>query len=171
MILKYLSVQPLRIIYLLLILSLFGCGKFLKEPEVHINSVQIKNIKNFEAVFIVNIEVYNPNYIPFNIKHVECDFEMANQHIASAISDENISIPAHGTGNVPLEIHSNSFDLITTVIKSFMFVSKTGNKQIDYNIHGKILLGGFLYGSDTISFSSAGNLLEKHGQSKENNAG
>ncbi|MFH2044370.1 MAG: LEA type 2 family protein [Pseudomonadota bacterium] len=148
-------------------LTLSGCGKLLKKPEVHLNSIQIKEIKNLEAVFSVNIEVYNPNFIPFNIKTIECDVEIAGQHIASAVSDEIFSIPAHGTGIVPLEINSNSFDLISVIIKLLMPGSKTGKKQIDYNIQGKILLGGILYGSDTISFSSSGNLLEKYGQLKE----
>jgi len=149
-------------------LTLFGCGKLLKQPEVHINSIQVKKIKNFEAVFGVKIEVYNPNFIPFNIKHIECDVEIADQHIASAVSDEIISIPAHETAIVPLEINSNSFDLISAIIKAFLpGPEKYRKKQIKYNLHGKILLAGILYGPNTISFSSSGNLLEHYGQSKE----
>lgn len=165
---KHLTLPILRILCLFLLMpTLFCCVKLLKKPEVHLKSIQVKKIKNLEAVFSVTLEVYNPNFIPFNVKHIDCDVEIAGQHIASAVSDEKISIPAHGTGIVPLEINSNSFDLISVIIKLLIPGSETGKKQIDYNIQGKILLGGFLYGSDTISFGSTGNLLEKYGQFKE----
>lgn len=148
-------------------LSLFSCGKFLKQPEVHINSVQIKKIKNLEAVFRVNLEVYNPNFVPFNIKHIECDVEMDDQHIASAVLDEKISIPIRGTSIVPIEVRSNSFDLVSAIIKAFIPGSKTENKKIEFKIHGSILLDGFYYGSDAIAFNSSGNLLEKFGRQQK----
>ncbi len=166
--LKYSSLRPFGILCLFLAsLTLFSCGKLLTKPDIHINSVQIRKIKNLEAVFMVNIEVYNPNFIPFHIKHIAFDVEMENKHFASAVSDEKVTIPMRGTGIVPLEVKSNSFDLISVIIKAFKPGSKTGSKKIEYNIHGKILLDGILYGSDTISFNSSGNLLEKYGRSKE----
>lgn len=166
--LKYFTSSAFRKLCLfLLILSLFSCGELLKQPDIYIKNVQIKKIKNHEAAFRVNIEVYNPNFVPFSIKHIECDVEMGGQHIASAVSDEKVTIPIRGTGIVPLEVHSNSFVLISAIIKAFRPGSKIGNKKIDYNIHGKISLDGFFYRPSTISFSSSGNLLEKFGRSKE----
>ncbi|MGB5159470.1 LEA type 2 family protein [Desulfobacterium sp. N47] len=166
--LKYPALPALRTFCLfILLLTCFSCGKLLKQPEVHINSVQIKKIKNLEAVFRLNLEVYNPNIVPFNIKHIEYDVEMEGQHIASAVSDEKVSIPIRGAALVPLEVHSNSFDLISAIIKAFIPGSKNGNKKIEFKINGKILLDGIFYGTNTISFSSSGNLLEKFGRPKE----
>ena len=143
-----------------------GCGKIFEQPGVRIQSVHIKKIKNMEALFRVDIEVSNPNFISFEIKNIECDVELDGRHIASAVSEEKTLIPSHGTGIVPLEVHSTSFDIISVLLK--ILKSKLNDdRKLDYKITGKIYFNSLFYSPSPVAFSSTGNLFEKIGSSKQ----
>lgn len=143
-----------------------GCGKIFEQPGIRIQSVHIKKIKNMEALFRLDIEVSNPNFVSFEIKNIECDVEMDGRHIASAVSEEKTLIPSHGTGIVSLEVHSASFDIISVLLKRLK--SKLNDdRKFDYKITGKIYLNSFFYSPPPVAFSSTGNLFEKIGSSKQ----
>jgi LEA14-like dessication related protein len=155
------------LVYVFLILSCCaGCGKIFEQPGVRIQSVHIKKIKNMEALFRVDIEVSNPNFASFEIQSIECDIEMDGRRIASAVSEEKTLIPSRGTGIVPLEVHSTSFDIISVLLKRLK--SKLNdNRELDYKITGKIYLNSLFYSPPPVVFSSTGNLFEKIGGSKQ----
>ena len=143
-----------------------GCGKIFEQPGIRIQSIHIKKIKNMEALFRVDIEVSNPNFISFEIKNIECDVELDGRHIASAVSEEKTLIPSHGTGIVPLEVHSTSFDIISVLLKRLK--SKLNDdRKLDYKITGKIYFNSLFYSPSPVAFSSTGNLFEKIGSSKQ----
>lgn len=149
-----------------LILILSGCGKFFEQPGVRIQGIHIKKIKNMEALFRVDIEVSNPNFISFEIEGIECDVEMDGRLIASAVSEEKTPIPSRGAGIVSLEVHSTSFDIISVLLKRLK--SKINDeKKFDYKITGKIYTNSLFYSLQPVAFSSTGNLFEKIGSSKQ----
>ncbi|RPH52351.1 MAG: hypothetical protein EHM85_03280 [Desulfobacteraceae bacterium] len=143
-----------------------GCGKIFEQPGVKIESVHIKRIKNMEALFRVDIEVSNPNFVSFEIESIECDVEMNGRQVASAVSGEKARIPSRGTGIVPLEVHSNSFDNISVLLK--ILKSKLNeDRKLEYKISGKIYINSLFYSPPPVAFSSTGNLFEKIGSSKQ----
>lgn len=147
---------------ILILSSCAGCGKTFKQPGVRIQSVHIKKIKNMEALFRVDIEVSNPNFISFEIKNIECDVELDGRHIASAVSEEKTLILSHGTGIVSLEVHSTSFDIISVLLK-ILKSKPNDDRKLDYKITGKIYINSLFYSPSPVAFSSTGNLFEKIG--------
>jgi LEA14-like dessication related protein len=139
-----------------------GCGAVFEKPGVEIKSIHIKKIKNTEAFFRVDIEVSNPNFVSFEIKKIECDVEVDDRRIASAVSDDKTLIPSRGTGNVSLEVHSTSADIISVLLK--ILKSKLSDeKKLEYKISGKIYPESLFFSSQPIVFNSKGNLLQKAG--------
>jgi len=142
-----------------------GCGKLFKEPSFKIHSIHIKKIRNLEALFRVDIEVYNPNLMSLEIKSIECEVEMEGKPVASVDYEVKTLIPSRGTVIVPFEIHATSFDIISNVLNILKSNRKTDNK-IEYKMNGKINLSSPFYAPSSISFSSDGNLLDKMGLSR-----
>ncbi len=143
-----------------------GCGKFYEQPGIRIQSVHIKKIKNTEALFRVDIEVSNPNFISFEINNIECDVEMDGRQIASAVSEEKTLIPSRGTGIVSLEVHSTSLDIISDLLKKLKSKLNDDGK-FDYKITGKIHMNSLFHSPSPVAFSSTGNLFKNIGNSKQ----
>lgn len=155
------------LISVILILSgCAGCGKIFEQPGIRIQSVHIKKIKNMEALFRVDIEVSNPNFISFEIKSIECEVEMEGKPVASVAYEVKALIPSRSTVIVPLEVHSTSFDIISNLLNILKSNRKTENIKIEYKISGKINLSSPFYAPSSIVFSSDGNLLDKLGLSR-----
>ncbi|MFH1977624.1 MAG: LEA type 2 family protein [Pseudomonadota bacterium] len=162
------SVRIAGVFLLILILSGFaGCGRLFEQPGLKIHSVHIKKIRNLEAFFRVDIEVYNPNLISFEIKSIECEVEMDGKPVASVVYEVKALIPSRGTVIVPFEVHSTSFDIISNLLNILKSNRKTENKKIEYKINGKINLSSPFYAPSSIAFNSEGNLLEKLGLSRQ----
>ena len=155
------------LVSLFLILSCFaGCRKTFEQPDVKIIGIHIKKIRNLEALFRVDIEVSNPNFMSFEIQSIECDVEMDGRLIAAAVTEEKTVIPSLGTGVVPLEVHSTSFDIISVILKRLK--SKLDDdRRLDYKITGKIHFNSLFYSPPPVTFSSTGNLFEKSESSKQ----
>ncbi len=162
------SVRIAGFFLLILILSgCAGCGKLFEQPGLKIHSIHIKKIRNLEAFFRVDIEVYNPNLISFEIKSIECEVEMEGKSVASVAYEVKAHIPSRGTAIVPFEVHSTSFDIISNLLNILKSNRKTENKKIEYKINGKINLDSSFYAPSSIAFNSEGDLLEKLGLSKQ----
>lgn len=165
--LKNIILSLTGLISIFLILSgCAGCGKFFEEPDIRIQGIHIKKIKNMEALFRMDIEVSNPNLVSFEIQSIECDVEMDGKRIASAVSGEKTLIPSRGSGILQMEVQSTSFDIISVLLK--ILKSKLNDeKKLDYKISGKIYIKSLFYSPPPIAFSSTGNLFEKIGSSKQ----
>ena len=157
---KILLYSAVFISVIIMLLMCAGCGKFFEKPGVRIQAVHIKKIKNMEALFGVDIEISNPNFISFEIERVECDVEIDGKHIASAVSSEKTVIPSRDSGILHMEVQSTSFDIISVLLR--VLKSKLNEeKKLDYKITGKIHIKSLFYFPSPISFSSVGNLFEK----------
>ncbi|MBU0544997.1 MAG: LEA type 2 family protein [Proteobacteria bacterium] len=153
---------------LILILSgCAGCGTLFEQPGLKIHSIHIKKIRNLEAFFRVDIEVYNPNLVSFEIKNIECEVEMEGKPVASVAYEVNALIPSRTAVIVPFEVQSTSFDMIATLLNILKSNRKTEIKKIEYKINGKINLSSPFYAPSSIAFRSEGNLLEKLGILKQ----
>jgi len=161
------SVRTAGVLLLILILSgCAGCGKLFEQPGFKIHSVHIKKIRNLEAFFRVDVEVYNPNLTSFEIKSIECEVEMDGKSVASVNYEVKAVIPSRSTVIVPFEVHSTSFDIISNLLNILKSNRKTENKNIEYKINGKINLSSPFYAPSSIAFGSKGNLLDKLGLSR-----
>ena len=162
------SVRIAGVLLLILILSgCAGCGKLFEQPGLKIHSVHIKKIRNLEALFRVDIEVYNPNLISFEIKSIECEVEMDGKSVASVDYEVKALIPSRSAVIVPFEVHSTSFDIISNLLNILKSNRKAEGKKIDYKITGRINLSSPFYAPSSFTFSSDGNLLDKLGLSRQ----
>jgi LEA14-like dessication related protein len=152
------------ILFLIIVVSVCaGCGGLFEQPGLKIHTIHVKKIKNLEVILRVDVEVYNPNLMPFEIKSVECEVELEGKQIASVNYEVNTAIPSRGTAIIPFEVHSTSFDIISKLLNILKSNRKTDNKRMPYRVRGKINLSSPFYAPSSVPFSSDGDLLEKLG--------
>jgi LEA14-like dessication related protein len=144
-----------------------GCGRLFEKPALKLHSIHIKKLRNLDASFRVDIEVYNPNLVSFEIKSVECEVEMEGKQVASVDYEVKAVIPSRSTVIVPFEVESNSFDIISTLFNVLKISHKSDNKKIEYKIKGKINLSSPFYAPSYIPFRSEGDLIDKLGLLKQ----
>jgi LEA14-like dessication related protein len=162
------KIRIARIILLILIIfACPGCGKLFEKPVLKLHSVHIKKLRNLEVFFRVDIEVYNPNLVSFEIKSVECKVEMEGKQAASVDYEVKAVIPSRSTVIVPFEVESTSFDIISSLLNVLKSSLKADNKKIPYKVSGKVNLSSPFYAPSSIPFSSEGDLLDKLGLSKQ----
>lgn len=89
-----------------------GCNGItpLKKPEVQIASIQAGRTTLLEQDLIVTLRVQNPNDRPLEAKGIYFDLNSKGKKIASGLSNQPISIPAMGEGQIPLTVHASLMD-------------------------------------------------------------
>jgi LEA14-like dessication related protein len=102
-----------RIALLLLPAALLaGCAGLtdLKKPEVQIASIQTGTSTLLEQELIVTLRVQNPNDRALEAKGIYFELSSQGKRIATGVSNQPISIPAMGEGQVPLTVHASLLD-------------------------------------------------------------
>jgi len=148
----------MRHIFVLLsgmVLIFYGCagpGKRLESPRVKIADIQVKELKAFESVFQIELRVINPNDVSIDIKGIDCELEIGDEHLASGVSKTATNIPAFGTDTITVDVYSSVVDIVKSVI------GLQGKEKLKYKIKGRVHLGGGLSVSSAIPFKSEGEL-------------
>ena len=128
-----------KFIFLLFIFPLFlsscaGIGEgLLQSPKLKVTNVKVTNLSFNNQSIIFTLDVDNPNPIPIPIKGLSYKLDLNGVEFASGFSENSISIPASGNGQMDLNIGGN----LISFIQKVGGVSSSG---IDYNISGDISL-------------------------------
>lgn len=143
------------IFFPILLLSFSACAgltKHLEPPTVQIASVEVKELKGFEATFNVQLRVLNPNDISFITKGINFDVDINNNHLATGVSNAAVEIPAFGNAIIPIDVFSSALDVVKTVFT-------LSDKEISrYKIRGRLRLEGGSFMLSSIPFESEGDL-------------
>jgi LEA14-like dessication related protein len=96
---------------LLSISILAGCsGLSMKKPDVQVASIQPGRTTLLEQELIVTLRVQNPNDKPLEAKGLYFELSSNGKKIATGVSNQPISIPAMGEGQLPLTVHASIID-------------------------------------------------------------
>ena len=128
-----------------------GVGKRLEPPRVKLANIRPESFNLLEAVFEVQLRVFNTNDTPLTIKGVESEIEINGKAFAFGVSESDVEIPAYGTDLLPLRVYSSIIDIVK---------SATGmhdQEQLRYHIKGKLRLGAGTF-PGVLPFESEGTI-------------
>ncbi len=136
-----------------LILLLNGCagvGKQLEPPRISLAHIQPQQFTGLEAVFQIQIRVFNTNDVDLKVKGIEAELEINGQPFATGVSKADVKLPAFDTALVPVTIYSSVLDIVKG-IHGFQ-----NAEQLTYRLKGKLRVGGENMMSTTLPFESEG---------------
>jgi len=152
----HLPVRPLsRVIFSLVFIALylFGCaglGKRLEPPRISLANIQPQEMAGLEAVFQLQIRVFNTNEVALEVKGIECDLDLNGQNFATGVSNTAVKIPAYGTEIVAVVIYSS----VINMFKGIYGLQKA--EDLSYRLKGKLRLAGGGPGLSVLPFQSEG---------------
>lgn len=128
--------------FLLVLFVLSSCasltGELLKDPQVKVLDIGVKNITSDAITLDVKINVVNPNFIPINLGKISYSLNISDENVTQGVFEKPIDIPSNGQSDVtiPLTFKYNS---LKNVVSSF--ISKSLNNK--YVLSGSAQLGPF----------------------------
>jgi LEA14-like dessication related protein len=127
-----------------------GLGRFLETPHVSIAKIRVQEIGLLEQVYQVDLRVLNPNGVPLVIKGLDCTLAINDMQFAHGVSTAEATIPALGTGIVPINLHASLPDVMAA-LKNLQ-----EGDQFRYTVTGKLHTGGGFLLPSVISYSFKG---------------
>ncbi len=102
------------------------------QPEVFIDAIEIEDasLSGLTALLTLNIE--NPNNFALNAKGLDYTMSLADTNILSGESQNNMSVPALGSGKIEVPVRISYASILETLPKVF----ETGIAT--YNFSGSI---------------------------------
>lgn len=124
-------------VIILICFLLFSCAglenALLQTPKLSVTDVRTNKVTLGEQNIGLRLNIYNPNPIPIPIRGLSYKLDLNDVEFASGFSENSISIPAAGSGEMDLNIGGN----LLSFIQRFGGISKG---SIDYRISGDIAL-------------------------------
>jgi LEA14-like dessication related protein len=127
-----------------------GVGKHLEPPRISLARIQVQEFTGFEAVFQIQLRVFNTNDMDLNVKGIEADLEINGKPFATGVSRAAVKIPSFGTELVPVTVYSSVVD----IVKGIHGLQKA--EQLKYRLKGRLRVSGDNLMSTTLPFESEG---------------
>ena len=129
-----------------------GLGKQLQPPRMNIARITVQEIKEFEAVFKIDLRIFNTNEAPLLVKGIDFRLEINDRYVASGISSTPTEIPPYGTATVPIIVYSSLLDMA----KGMLGLHR--EEKVRYRVGGHLRIHAGLLAPSTIPFESVGEL-------------
>ena len=154
MIQKYRFLLPVSwVVYSFFLLTgCAGVGKQLEPPRVSLAHIQPQQFTGLEAVFQIQLRVFNANDVNLQVKGIEAELEINGQPFATGVSKADVKIPAFDNALVPVTIYSSVLD----IVKGFSGLQDS--ERLIYRLQGKLRVDGQNMMSTTLPFESEGRL-------------
>ena len=150
---KFSKSQIVVILFLISIQLLAGCAgitRQLEPPRISLARIQVQEFTGFEAVFEINLRVYNTNDIDLKVKGIEADLQINGKPFATGVSKAEVAIPSFGTQLVPVTVYSSVIDIVKGVH------GLQTAEQLQYRLTGKLRVAGVNLMSTSLPFESEG---------------
>lgn len=129
-----------------------GLGMRLEPPRVNLANIQVLEVRAFETVFQIEIRVINTNNVPLQMKGIDCELDVNGKTLASGVSGTKTTIPALGTGTVPVKVYSSVVDMVRSLL------GLQEKEKLEYRLKGRLQVEGGLMVPSTIPFESKGEI-------------
>jgi LEA14-like dessication related protein len=134
-----------------------GCATLrsgFEEPTITVADLRIREIKAFEATFLLELRIMNPNDFALDLNGLNCALNVEGNHLATGISNERQEIPAYGNQTVTIMVYASTVDVVGSLIQLLQGMGEQQRNPLQYELTGKIRLNGY----GTIPFNSKGQL-------------
>ena len=129
-----------------------GFGKRLEPPRISLAQIQVQQVTLFETVFKIALRVYNTNDVPLTVRGTDCQLKLQGKDFATGVSNERTTVPAFGTGIIPMMVYSSVLD----VVKGLLTMPK--DEKLEYTLTGRVHLEGGALMPASVAFKSEGRL-------------
>ncbi|MCP4622707.1 MAG: LEA type 2 family protein [bacterium] len=133
-----------------LLINCAGLGKQLEPPRISLAHIQPRRFTGLEAVFQIQLRVFNTNDVDLEVKGIEADLEINGQSFATGVAKTAVKIPAFDTALVPVTIYSS----VLNIVKGIHGLQDA--ERLKYRLKGKLRVGGQNMMSTTLPFESEG---------------
>lgn len=110
--------------------------RWLKQPEISLVGLQIREVGLLEQRYRVTVRLHNPNRLPLPIRVVHYQIELMGQRFAAGETTEAFRIPARGATDFSLNVNMSILRLASSVANFLL----RPQGDIPYRIHGDIEL-------------------------------
>jgi LEA14-like dessication related protein len=136
-----------------------GFGKRLEAPQIMLADISGGPSSGLEAVFDVDLRVFNSNDVPLVVRSVDCKLEINGKTFARGISNIETTIPEFGTQIVPVTVYSSILNVLySAVAVAGETKSSDGIEKLEYRMSGKLHLRGGDVFPTVIPFDTKGEL-------------
>src|SRR5690348_14522846 len=136
-----------RMLVTAIALGLSGCSLFvpkLEKPTLSVVSVQMLKGDLWHQELKLRMRVQNPNDRALPVKGLSYELDVDGQDFAHGMSGDSFVVPARGEAEFDLSVSANMASMLIRVLGQ-------GNKQVDYQMTGKISLSAGLLRSLTFN--------------------
>ena len=157
-IIKFNQKAPVLIGLTVTLLVMKGCagfGKRLEPPHISLVQIQVQKVTLFETIFKIELRVYNTNDVPLTVRGTDCQLKLQGKDFATGVSNERTTVPAFGTGIIPMIMYSSVLD----VVKGLLALPR--DEKLEYTLTGRVHLEGGALMPASLSFKSEGRLSLK----------
>ena len=137
-------------IAILLLAGCAGLGKQLEPPRISLAGIQPLQFTGLEAVFQIQLRIFNTNDVDLEVKGIEADLEINGQSFATGVAKTAVKIPAFDTALVPVTIYSS----VLNIVKGIHGLQNA--ELLKYRLTGKLRVGRPNMMSTTLPFESEG---------------
>ena len=123
-------------------LFLTGCTSFptIQNPDYVVQDVRTQFVPSLpprlELDFLISVD--NPNPVGLRLDRMDFDVFLNNSHILRGVSNQNLTIPAQGTGNVQISTRV-SYDQLRDMWDEVREIIRTGQPR--YELRGTASYG------------------------------
>lgn len=143
-----------KLIYLVLIMVLFGCAGLDTKPEdfkVNISTMQMLESTLMEQRFLVTLRIMNRSKEDFIIEGMSFDIELNDRDFASGVTNEQVKLDRFSETVVSVTVTSTIFG----IIRQINGLQQQKSKAFKYNLSGHIYTKRGLLG---VPFSENGEI-------------
>lgn len=108
----------------------------LDPPYVNLVGFELKEIGLFEQRYLIKLRIQNPNSVPLPIAGMNYALAINEKQFARGVSDQRLTIPAHGDGTLDVEVTSN----LSGMLEQFRQMSGQASPRFNYKLDGNVSL-------------------------------
>lgn len=119
-----------------IILLLGACAALpalLDPPRVTLSSIELKELGLFEQQFVLKLRLQNPNNVTLPITGMHYELMLNDQKFAHGVSNQAVSVPAHGEALSDVTVTSNLQSLLNQIGPI-----ATRGGQVKYQVRGHV---------------------------------
>ncbi len=132
--------------------SFMSCSKFMKEPDVKVESVNIKKINFTDIVLNLKLKIKNPYPIAINLEGLDGSVKVEGNILFMLESPGKVNIQANGESLQEMDV-TLRYDDMAKAIKSYLEL-----EELTYTVAGNVSLKASTYGNFRLGFEHSGKL-------------
>jgi LEA14-like dessication related protein len=124
----------------------------LKEPQVSLTGLAVKDLNPLSPSFLVNLKVQNPNDLEVDLSGADVALALNGKPVAKGLSKSPLALARHGSSDLAVEVTADTLGAVQQVL------GLLNRPALDYEVTGHLHLVKWLGALGQLPFSFKGSL-------------